>query len=730
MLLEQSSSQLLKTHFIGRDGFVWWVGQVAARESSKWDQVDLKNKKEGEELYYNRVKVRIFGYHTGNCQDLPDDKLPWAHILIPPGESNGVGKVGKAHGYQGGETVMGFFLDGDDAQQPVIFGSLYKSSEIESINLSEVVEKSCSEFKPFNPYQSKSHNSLPNKESAGKNVGTGEGSPEKKGVPASGNKSGIENVAAEQGEDKDIPAAIANFSEKVDNKAPRPSLCNNNRFANITAAIESLLKKLKKWQNVANTYYKDKIRNKITDFSGEIRKVANIVSGDIASYIKIGMNFLFEKLSKQLGLTFGGLYPKTKQSEVGKKIDIILEAIYMVFKQLGLSLPGLIGDALTNFVGNAVGASACAVQNFLGQLLSKILNLIEDAILPLLDQLNAIFQGVLGSVASILSEAMNLIGVINQFLNYVDPKVYCPKPQIFSMAQGISFGSVVSDINGIINGVGNVGKLVGNIGEGINSFGEMDLTKNTCDPKKKKCGPPKIVIAGGGGSGAEATAVVNKKGKIVGAILKKAGKGYISPPTVSIIDDCDIGGGAYAQAVLPQIPPNSQYLPGSPQNPGSPIDKIIITQPGEKYLNTPIQIEYGINPNTGIGTTIDGGIQITPITGILTQPISDKLVGDDGKEYVGVVTDVQIVNPGYGYDENTIVNIGNCPTKVQIGPDGEIIKVDMVNYCPVDDIPPVIINSDGGASANLVPVIGFTEVSTTSPQVAVGQTVVSVIDCV
>ena len=729
MLLDQSSSQLLKTHFIGRDGFVWWVGQIASRETSKWDAVDLKNNKDDEELYYGRVKVRIFGYHTANSQDIPDDKLPWAHVLIPPGEANGVGKIGKAHSYQGGETVIGFFLDGDDAQQPVIFGSLYKSSKIKSNPIN-------SEFKPFNPYQPRTHNSLSPTQVAGKNVGTGQGSPETKGTPANNNSAGLENVAAEQGEKKDTPAAFTAFSDKLCNKSVQPTLCNKNRFAKITAAIESLLKKLKNWQNVANNYYKDKIRNKITDFSGEIRKVANVVSGDISAYIKMGMNYLFEELSKKLGLTFGGLYPKTKQSEVGKTIDKVLEAIYAILKQIGLSLPGLVGDALTNFVGNAIAPKLCAIQNFLGQLLSKILATIEGAILPLLDQINSIVQGALGSVTNLLSQALNLIGVIQQLLNYADPKKYCPPPKTFSMCGGLNFGSVITDLQGVVSGIGNIGKLIGNIGDSINSFGDLNLDLNSCDPKKTICNPPKIVITGGGGFGAEASAVVNGKGKIVGAILKNPGFGYISPPAVSIIDECDLGGGAQAISVLPQIPPNSPYLPGSPLNPGSPIESIVVLQPGENYLNAPKQIEYGIDPITGIGTTgttTPGGGQLppTPQTGISTQKSENKLTDEDGKTYVGIITDVYIENPGYGYDDNTTINVGDCIATAEVGPDGEIIKVNMLANCPVDDIPPVIINSDNGAAAKLIPKVSFIENTITqAPQISTGQTVTSVIDCV
>ncbi len=89
MYLDQSSNQLVKTHYLGRDGFVWWLGQIAPLTTSKSNTQDLSARKKDANLYYNRVKVRIFGYHTKNGSELPDVDLPWAHILVPPGVANG-----------------------------------------------------------------------------------------------------------------------------------------------------------------------------------------------------------------------------------------------------------------------------------------------------------------------------------------------------------------------------------------------------------------------------------------------------------------------------------------------------------------------------------------------------------------------------------------------------------------------------------------------------------------
>jgi hypothetical protein len=750
MLLDQSSNQLLRTNFLGRDGFIWWVGQIALKETSKWDESDLPSKEESKELYYNRVKVRIFGYHTGNCEDLPDVQLPWAHILIPPGESNGVGKQGRAHNYQGGETVIGFFLDGDDAQQPVIFGSLYKSAEIKSITPDEVASKLCSQFKPVEPSQPRAHNSLSPKDAGGQNVVTGVGDVNSTGTPSEGNKSGIDNVSSIA--EETTSSGITLFSTKLNNKITKPSLCDNNGLNNTINAIDSLLKKVENYQNIANTFYYDKIRNRISDFSGEVRKVATILTGDISGYIKKGMNFLFEKISQILGVTFGGLFPKTKQSLIGQQIDKILEAIYCIFKKIGFDLFDIIDDALNNFIGTALGATICVIENFLGQLLSKILSTIEDAILPLLDSLNALLNGALGSVTGLLSSAMNLLGLIQGLLSCVDPTKFCDTPQTFSIVSGIDIGSIgniediiasVGDVGSIIRdfplsatinfssepktgtgaataiGIGTIGGVVGVITDiqltpsSFKSTGPIDLSKNECDPSTRTCGPPRVVFTGGGGSGARGNAVVNNRGEVIGVVVTNPGCGYIEPPVVSFIDDCDNGQFARGRATIGKVN-------GCLRNNG--VTGVIMDDPGEKYLNKKRKQKRG-KPKD----------EFIPDDDILIEDNPDAGIGTTGgRSYIGIITDVNIKKQGYGYDKNTKVKVGDCEADVVIGPGGIIQKVKIKGSCYNDTIPLVTINSFNGAAAELIPVLQFVPVygGNVGISTIVSNKVIKVIDCV
>lgn len=75
-------------------------------------------------LQMGRVRVRCFGYHTSNLQDLPVKDLPWATPLMPVTSASMTGIGQSATGILPGSWVVGFFRDGPSAQDPVILGTI------------------------------------------------------------------------------------------------------------------------------------------------------------------------------------------------------------------------------------------------------------------------------------------------------------------------------------------------------------------------------------------------------------------------------------------------------------------------------------------------------------------------------------------------------------------------------------------------------------------------------
>lgn len=93
----------MNTNFIGKNNFVWWVGVIENRV---------------DPLTLGRCQVRIFGWHNENSVILPTADLPWAQAVIPINDSKHFSAP------RLGEWVLGFFMDGEQAQIPVMIGVL------------------------------------------------------------------------------------------------------------------------------------------------------------------------------------------------------------------------------------------------------------------------------------------------------------------------------------------------------------------------------------------------------------------------------------------------------------------------------------------------------------------------------------------------------------------------------------------------------------------------------
>lgn len=74
-------------------------------------------------MQIGRVRVRAIGYHSEKAEgSIPTEHLPWAYVMLPT-TASGMSGVGSTHGLVDGSWVFGFFLDGRDAQQPIVCGS-------------------------------------------------------------------------------------------------------------------------------------------------------------------------------------------------------------------------------------------------------------------------------------------------------------------------------------------------------------------------------------------------------------------------------------------------------------------------------------------------------------------------------------------------------------------------------------------------------------------------------
>ena len=98
----------LENNFFGMN-LIWFFGVVEDRN----DPIKL-----------GRVRVRCLGWHTDDKKLLPIASLPWAQCIQPvtSAATSGIGR--SPTGLVEGSWVFGFFMDGKDAQKPMVIGSL------------------------------------------------------------------------------------------------------------------------------------------------------------------------------------------------------------------------------------------------------------------------------------------------------------------------------------------------------------------------------------------------------------------------------------------------------------------------------------------------------------------------------------------------------------------------------------------------------------------------------
>jgi hypothetical protein len=109
----------IPTEFYG-DNVRWFLGVVE----------DIK-----DPLELGRVRVRIYGIHDANIENVHETDLPWASVVAPITDP-GVSGMVMPFGVQPGAQVFGIFMDGKTSQVPLVLGSIPHRNDLTVENTS------------------------------------------------------------------------------------------------------------------------------------------------------------------------------------------------------------------------------------------------------------------------------------------------------------------------------------------------------------------------------------------------------------------------------------------------------------------------------------------------------------------------------------------------------------------------------------------------------------------
>ena len=675
-------NNLLQSNFLGRDGFRWWIGQIPPSKS--W----LLQFKKRPEAWGNRVRVRIMGYHPQNTSELKDEDLPWATVILPTNNGTGKGGFKKPIRVKPGDIVVGFFLDGDNAQQPVIFGSIANSRYV-------VNSKTESPFTPFTGYTPETE---PGNKTIVKNE-TGDDSQETDSPVVNLDKDKIDQLKESTGKEYRSTSsvvgtcvALAGTDAQTEMKSEIQNSIAENKVATGKEKLKNIARTSKKLSGIANSFTSDITASSAKTLAGKLNSGLNRKYAEVyALTLAATQNTAIAKKAGTAAQT-AMLGPVSK---LQKNLPCVIEAV-------GNTMLPDITSLLTSLLDNVTNFTPCIADQFTGAIFNKVVNGIGDVLGPDLAGVGKILYGF-DLISDIRGKAEGLLGV-QEAIKCVAPSTADVKSSIWCLGKGpmnmpgVS-GEAIMSIANAAQSLQEAAGAPGGIAAGL--LGQFDFLNPNVSTEGfssalGECytGPPlnckgmQVKIFGSDGEGSLAEPIIGalvgdalaqQTGSLIGIKLTNPGQGYTVPPLVEITDNCNRGYGANARAIIDYDPQSPTY---------QQVTDIYVVTPGENY------------------------------------PVIEENIGD--KEYT--VDHVAVVAPGEGYKEDDIIedNVGNIYTKI-LDENGKILNVippnpSLNNVIPVKDIPQLTIQSDTGFGAIIKPQI--------APRPSYQGEIKQVIDCI
>ena len=686
-MLEES---LFKTNFIGRDGFRWWIGQVAPQ--SCWqDQADGAG-------WGNRVKVRIMGYHPYSELELPNEDLPWAQVLLGVTDGSGACNRAKTPKIEQADTVLGFFLDGDNAQLPCILGVFGRT---------DAVSYSGPYSAPFEPF-------------------TGFSGPIKKSSAVVANESNESNLDSQKSPRMVSPEIAEKLNKDIKDPNKKEKAGFNAIGKKVTMATAKVSSEIDNIKTDIENFVGDvqNIIKGITDGIGDFKQQINERIGAITKSIQSGATGLIHNMTSALSESMGEAMNKgldvlyktvyatvlaatgsskaadvagiAAQSTFISPVKAISDALPCIANSVIGGIGGMIQGLLTNIADNVSNFVQCVADQGVGAIMNTIIGGVTKALQPLLGGVGKILGGF--NPFSFLTSAVDAFQNVVSALDCNEPPAdYALASNEWTIGVGTNEGSgtpvsqILETANkareaasrgfGIVDAVQDIAGLTGSLGvfdfanPSVSTPGFESVLGNCYagPPELGGCGGTKIKIFGGKGIGGVANAIIGLAnadrgvtGSLLGVDLVNGGGGYTTPPFVEIVDECKSGYGAVARAVI-------DYDPNSPTY--QEIIDIILVSPGENY--TP-SVDNPVND-----ITIDTDRPATIVT--------------PGVNYTG--------NDGVGGGDTVTDNIGNEYT-IDVDENGGIRKLTPIGELKFPQISGEVeleINSLTGFGAILKP---------------------------
>lgn len=409
-MIEES---LLKSNFLGRDGFRWWIGQIPP--------ITTQAKQQNGGGWGNRYKVRILGYHPYDEEQLSSNDLPWAQVLLPTTAGSGGANQATSVKLNPGDVVFGFFLDGDNAQIPVITGCFGRTSQVPS-------KEFAAPFIPFTGYT----NNIDRPNGTLKPDESNESNTKSQKSPRDISPDKIDRLNQKSKDKDEIP-----YYTGIGQKIVFANTCDDTAVKGIASEVNNLLDKV---QNATNLVLNvgaeinrsvDKIKAMANNLVGQM---FNSLYNALIPVLQKGLQVLYETVyAKVYAITPGDASVKAAaahlagvaaQTAMVPPVKELEEAISCVAAQVVNGLFGTIKDLLKSVVKNVKKFRSCAGKQFVGAFLNSVIDEILDGLSSVLDGVSKILSPAF-DIANFLRSGIDVIKSVGGLFDCNQSKQKC-----------------------------------------------------------------------------------------------------------------------------------------------------------------------------------------------------------------------------------------------------------------------------------------------------------------
>ena len=606
-----------------------------------------------------RYKVRIMDKHTQDKNVLPDEDLPWAQVIMPVTAGSGAANYAVSPMINQGDTVRIEYYDLDE-QQPVITGVLPRTKKVSTGPVGEN-----NGYLPHTGYTERRE----------------------------ANSKQVKDESHESNKNSQVSTRSDRFSSVFGDTTVLADSCDPNAYKinAVTSAITNLFNQINNFANQASYIETitqstiDRIHAIVNPYVGQI---FNGLFEGLVPILNQGLAALFKKVfAEVLSATGGNVIAATAAAEAAlialmPAIQALQEAIQMLasltVEQMLDEIDSLVRDA----VDNNDDFSRCAAEDFASAMINDIVDKTDNGMQPLLNAVQIILA--LASVGGGFTAGTAIRSTLD-VLKDLTSALLAPGQSGGGNCGGITkeyaFGiGPVKDVGDVMDAllesantakslVDEAKKTQQEVDSLLNTFGDFPFMSSSTNiasnldkcstSKPTTCFGPEVILFGGRGDGAKARAIIgntksksddriagNAQGGIVAIEVLDGGSGYEYPPYVDIRDNCGIGIGGVARAVLK----------------GDKVDKIYMVNVGEDYP--------GDEPGNFIVDTViivDGGTGYEP-------GINDgyEVITDPGGTVIGIIPTQPVPLPG-------IPTINIPDVSPPIPPGGNIIDGNVVD---------------------------------------------------